>query len=80
LSVKQCAAQIIPLWRIKHEHSESCPRIFPAAAERFPSGWSIQAFFINIVLTLLGLVPGIAHAIWLVVTNKKGRADSLLSE
>jgi len=29
-------------------------------------------FFINIVLTLLGVVPGIIHAIWLVVTNKKG--------
>jgi len=28
-------------------------------------------FFINIVLTLLGFVPGIMHALWLVVTNKK---------
>ena len=29
-------------------------------------------FFINIVLTLLGLLPGIIHAVWLVVTNHKG--------
>lgn len=28
-------------------------------------------FFINIVLTLLGLLPGVLHAVWLVVTNKK---------
>ncbi|MBQ4838528.1 MULTISPECIES: YqaE/Pmp3 family membrane protein [Pseudoalteromonas] len=29
-------------------------------------------FFINIVLTLLGGLPGMIHAIWLVVTNKTG--------
>nr|WP_196765621.1 YqaE/Pmp3 family membrane protein [Pseudoalteromonas luteoviolacea] len=28
--------------------------------------------FINIVLTLLGVFPGMLHAIWLVVTNKTG--------
>jgi len=28
-------------------------------------------FFINIVLTLLGFVPGVLHALWLLVTNKK---------
>ncbi len=28
-------------------------------------------FFINIVLTLLGGIPGIIHAVWLVVTQKK---------
>lgn len=27
-------------------------------------------FFINIILTLLGGVPGIIHAVWLVVTEK----------
>lgn len=27
-------------------------------------------FFINIVLTLLGGIPGIIHAVWLVATNK----------
>ena len=27
-------------------------------------------FWINIILTLLGYIPGIAHAIWVVVKNK----------
>jgi uncharacterized membrane protein YqaE (UPF0057 family) len=29
-------------------------------------------FFINILLTILGVVPGVIHAVWLVLTNKKG--------
>ncbi len=29
-------------------------------------------FFINIVLTILGVLPGVLHAVWLVVTEKKG--------
>jgi uncharacterized membrane protein YqaE (UPF0057 family) len=28
-------------------------------------------FWINIVLTLLGGIPGIIHALWLVLTNQK---------
>ena len=28
--------------------------------------------WINIILTLLGGIPGIIHAVWLVVTDKKG--------
>lgn len=28
-------------------------------------------FWINIILTLLGAIPGIAHALWLVIKNKK---------
>lgn len=28
-------------------------------------------FWINIILTLLGGIPGIIHAVWLVVTDKK---------
>ena len=27
-------------------------------------------FFINIILTLLGYLPGVLHAVWLVVTEK----------
>lgn len=27
-------------------------------------------FFINIILTLLGFMPGVIHAVWLVVTKK----------
>jgi uncharacterized membrane protein YqaE (UPF0057 family) len=29
-------------------------------------------FWINIVLTLLGGIPGVIHAVWLVVTKKTG--------
>ena len=29
-------------------------------------------FFINIILTLCGGLPGVIHAVWLVVTEKKG--------
>ncbi|MGH1372205.1 MAG: YqaE/Pmp3 family membrane protein [Cellvibrionaceae bacterium] len=29
-------------------------------------------FWINIVLTLLGGIPGVVHALWLVLTKKKG--------
>lgn len=30
-------------------------------------------FWINIALTLLGGIPGMIHAIWLVATNQAGR-------
>jgi len=29
-------------------------------------------FLINIILTLLGGIPGVIHAVWLVATQKKG--------
>lgn len=29
-------------------------------------------FFINIILTLFGFVPGVLHAVWLVATDQKG--------
>jgi len=28
-------------------------------------------FWINIILTLLGGIPGMVHALWLVLTNQK---------
>ncbi len=28
-------------------------------------------FWINIILTLLGGIPGVIHALWLVLTNKQ---------
>ena len=28
-------------------------------------------FWINLALTLLGYIPGIAHAVWLIVTGKR---------
>lgn len=29
-------------------------------------------FFLNILLTLIGGLPGMVHAIWLVASNKRG--------
>ncbi|NJK92421.1 MAG: YqaE/Pmp3 family membrane protein [Blastochloris sp.] len=29
-------------------------------------------FWINLALSLLGLVPGVIHALWLVLTKQKG--------
>lgn len=28
-------------------------------------------FWINIILTLLGGIPGVIHALWLILTNQK---------
>lgn len=43
--------------------------IFPPVAAFLQVGVSMH-FFINILLTLLGGIPGIVHALWLVVKNK----------
>ena len=32
-----------------------------------------QHFWINIILTILGGIPGILHALWLVLTKKSGK-------
>ncbi|MDQ6969960.1 MAG: YqaE/Pmp3 family membrane protein [Mariprofundus sp.] len=45
--------------------------IFPPVGAFLQVGAS-KHFFINIVLTLLGFIPGVAHALWLVVTDQKG--------
>tara|TARA_R110002072_G_scaffold5527_10_gene35441 strand:+ start:12734 stop:12904 length:171 start_codon:yes stop_codon:yes gene_type:complete len=29
-------------------------------------------FFINIILTICGVLPGVLHAVWLVVTKQSG--------
>ena len=41
----------------------------PPVAAFLQVGFSLH-FFINIVLTLLAVVPGSIHALWLVVTKK----------
>lgn len=43
----------------------------PPLAAFFQVGFSTQ-FWINVILTLLGYVPGVAHMLWLVVTDKDG--------
>ena len=37
-----------------------------------PPVGATKHFWINIVLTLLGGIPGVIHAVWLVVTKKTG--------
>jgi uncharacterized membrane protein YqaE (UPF0057 family) len=29
-------------------------------------------FFLNVLLTFLGFIPGVIHAVWLVLSNKSG--------
>jgi len=43
--------------------------IIPPVAAFMTVGFSLH-FFLNIVLWLFGLVPGMIHALWLVVKSK----------
>jgi uncharacterized membrane protein YqaE (UPF0057 family) len=43
--------------------------IFPPVAAFLQVGIGIH-FFVNILLTLLGGIPGIVHALWLIVKKK----------
>jgi uncharacterized membrane protein YqaE (UPF0057 family) len=47
-----------------------CAVIFPPVAAFLQVGLG-KHFWINIVLTLLGAIPGIVHAIWIIAKNKK---------
>lgn len=47
-----------------------CSFLLPPLAAFLQVGLSTH-FWINLVLTLLGVVPGIVHALWLVLTDKK---------
>jgi len=33
------------------------------------------AFWINLVLTLLGYIPGIIHAVWVILSHRKSAAS-----
>jgi uncharacterized membrane protein YqaE (UPF0057 family) len=46
-----------------------CLIIPPVAA--FMQVGATQHLWINIILTILGFVPGMVHALWLVLTDKK---------
>ncbi|MDD9892159.1 MAG: YqaE/Pmp3 family membrane protein [Gammaproteobacteria bacterium] len=45
--------------------------LLPPVAAYLQVGVSLH-LFINIVLTLFGYLPGIAHALWLIITKQKG--------
>ena len=44
--------------------------ILPPVAAFMQVGLTLH-FWINIVLTVLGVVPGMIHALWLVLTDKQ---------
>ena len=37
-----------------------------ATTRRVPSSWIYGHFWLNILLTLLGYIPGIVHAVWII--------------
>lgn len=45
--------------------------LLPPVAAYLQVGISLH-FFLNIVLTLFGYVPGILHALWLILSKQKG--------
>ncbi|WP_035246629.1 YqaE/Pmp3 family membrane protein [Desulfogranum mediterraneum] len=46
-----------------------CAIIFPPVAAFLQVGFG-KHFWINILLTILGIVPGMVHAVWIIVKNK----------
>jgi uncharacterized membrane protein YqaE (UPF0057 family) len=44
--------------------------ILPPVAAFLQVGFSLH-FFLNIVLTLFGYIPGLVHALWLVFTDRQ---------
>lgn len=46
---------------------------FPQVAAFMVAGFSMQCF-INIILTLLGILPGMVHALWLVIKTSNDRS------
>lgn len=44
--------------------------VLPPLAAALQVGISTH-FWINLILTILGYIPGLIHALWLVLTNKK---------
>ena len=49
--------------------------IFPPLGVFLQVGIGVQ-FWINILLTLLGYIPGIIHAVWIIATRGEGRAHA----
>lgn len=47
-----------------------CAVIFPPVAAFLQVGFG-KHFWINIVLTILGIIPGIVHAVWIIGKGKK---------
>ena len=50
--------------------------LIPPLGVFFKVGFGMH-FWINIVLTILGYVPGLVHAVWVVATKKQLRRRSI---
>jgi uncharacterized membrane protein YqaE (UPF0057 family) len=48
--------------------------LLPPLGVFFQVGIGLQ-FWINILLTLLGYIPGVVHAVWIIATRGKGRSS-----
>ncbi|SDP53934.1 YqaE/Pmp3 family membrane protein [Desulforhopalus singaporensis] len=46
-----------------------CALLFPPVAAFLQVGLGMH-FWLNILFTILGVIPGMIHAIWLIVKNK----------
>jgi uncharacterized membrane protein YqaE (UPF0057 family) len=47
-----------------------CAILLPPLAAFLQVGFG-KHFWINVVLTILGIFPGILHAVWIIVKNKQ---------
>ena len=47
-----------------------CAILLPPLAAFLQVGFG-KHFWINVVLTILGIFPGIIHAVWIIVKNKQ---------
>ena len=48
-----------------------CAILLPPVAAFLQVGFSLH-FFVNVLLTIVGFLPGLVHALWLVFTDQKG--------
>jgi len=60
------------IWRekVKELIKIICAIIFPPLAAFLQVGIG-KHFWINILLTILGYIPGIVHAVWIIAKKKK---------
>jgi len=46
--------------------------VLPPVAAYMQVGPTSKQFFINILLTCIGWLPGVVHAMWLIIAEKEG--------
>jgi uncharacterized membrane protein YqaE (UPF0057 family) len=56
---------------VRYGHTAYCFSNLAAACGCFFDRRPGDAFWINILLTLLGFIPGMVHALWVIVKKKE---------